>query len=256
MHCIYGIHWRRPKLGQSNFDMFYKIYCWAVTRDHKWMTNVPYTSHIIMLPSPDINSIISMISHFDFWRLRIVSNVHCIYTEENPKQAILTYFTKLIAEQSPVTEYEWPIYHMKVKELYSYSLISVLWSDLNFERFSIVSLFPFYVHCIYTEENPKLGQSNFDMFCKIDCCAVIRQRIWMTNIPYESKGIILLFSDISFMISDLNFERFSVVSLYPFYVHCIYTEENRKQAIWHVLQNWLLSSHPWPNMNDQYTIWK
>ena len=53
----------------------------------------------------------------------------------------------------------------------------------------------------------------------------------MTNIPYESKGIILLFSNINFMISDLNFERFSIVSLFPFYVHCIYTEENPKQVI-------------------------
>ena len=71
-----------------------------------------------------------MISDLNFERLSIVSvfpfYVHCIYTETNPKQAILTCFTKLISAQSSVSEYVRPIYHMKVKELYSYSLILVL----------------------------------------------------------------------------------------------------------------------------------
>ena len=28
------------------------------------------------------------------------------------------------------------------------------------------------------------------------------------------------------------------------------------RQFWHALQKWLLSSHPWPNMNNQWTIWK
>ena len=37
-----------------------------------------------------------------------------------------------------------------------------------------------------------------------------------------------------------------------FAMHC---ELGRRQ-FWHALQKLLLSSHPWPNMNDQCTIWK
>ena len=40
--------------------------------------------------------------------------------------------------------------------------------------------------------------------------------------------------------------------------HCIvysYNSKLRRGQFWHALQKCLLSSHPWPNMNDQYTIW-
>ena len=36
---------------------------------------------------------------------------------------------------------------------------------------------------------------------------------------------------------------------------CTMTKLGWRQ-FWHALQKWLLSSHPWPNKNDQYIIWK
>ena len=36
---------------------------------------------------------------------------------------------------------------------------------------------------------------------------------------------------------------------------CTMTKLGRRQ-FWHALQKLLLSSHPWPNMNNQFTIWK
>ena len=38
-------------------------------------------------------------------------------------------------------------------------------------------------------------------------------------------------------------------------LHCTNSKLGHRQ-FWHALQKWLLSSHPWPNMNDQCTIWK
>ena len=37
--------------------------------------------------------------------------------------------------------------------------------------------------------------------------------------------------------------------------NCANSKLGRRQ-FWHALQKWLLSSHPWPNMKDQCTLWK
>ena len=40
----------------------------------------------------------------------------------------------------------------------------------------------------------------FNMFYKIDCCAAIHGRIWMNNVPNESRIVMLSCNEISFVI--------------------------------------------------------
>ena len=42
-----------------------------------------------------------------------------------------------------------------------------------------------------------LDKNNFDMFYRIDCCAAIHGRIWMNNIPNESRIIMLSCTEIT-----------------------------------------------------------
>ena len=47
--------------------------------------------------------------------------------------------------------------------------------------------------------NANLDTNNFDMFYKIDCCAAIHCRIWMNNVPNESRIILLSCTEISLL---------------------------------------------------------
>ena len=61
----------------------------------------------------------------------------------------------------------------------------------------------------------------FDMFYKIDCCAAIIGRIWMNNVPNESRIIMLSCTEISFVVSFFDFEKFGVKPGFPFFnSHC------------------------------------
>ena len=51
-----------------------------------------------------------------------------------------------------------------------------------------------------TANNANLDKNNFYMFYKIDCCAAIHGRMWMHNVPNESRLIMLPCTDISFVI--------------------------------------------------------
>ena len=55
----------------------------------------------------------------------------------------------------------------------------------------------------------KLRPIFFDMFYKIDCCAAVHGRIWMNNVPNESK-IIMLSCTESVMLYFFDFEKFGV----------------------------------------------
>ena len=73
-----------------------------------------------------------------------------------------------------------------------------------------------------------LKKSNFDMFYKNDCWAVICYPIYMTNVSYERGIIVLSFSDISFVIFLFVFQRleinfffffFFLLTLYIYFCH-------------------------------------
>ena len=67
-------------------------------------------------------------------------------------------------------------------------------------------------------------KSNFDMFYKNYCWAVICYPICMTNVSYERGIIVLSFPDISFVILLFVFQRFEIKSGFPsffFFSHCI-----------------------------------
>ena len=63
--------------------------------------------------------------------------------------------------------------------------------------------------------NANLDKNNFDMFNKIDCCAAIHGQIWMNNIPNERRIIMLSGTEINFVISFFNFEKFGVKPGFP-----------------------------------------
>ena len=69
-------------------------------------------------------------------------------------------------------------------------------------------------------------KSNFDMFYKNYCWAVICYLICMTNVSYERGIIVLSFPDISFVILLFICKRFEIKSGFPFFylTHTIYTE--------------------------------
>ena len=50
-------------------------------------------------------------------------------------------------------------------------------------------------------ETQNLGKSDFQMFYENDWWAVIRDRMWVTNLPYESGIITLSRVDMRFMLS-------------------------------------------------------
>ena len=77
-----------------------------------------------------------------------------------------------------MAEYEWTMYEIKVDKLCYHALKSVL---LNV--FSILRNLESNPSFIMQHKQRQLGQNQFDMFYKIDCCAAIHGRIWMNNVP-------------------------------------------------------------------------
>ena len=95
--------------------------------------------------------------------------------------------------------------------------ISFVISFFNFEKIGVKPGFPFMQ--LNQATYSKLGKkSNFDMFYKNDCWAVICYPICMTN----ERGIIVLsFPDIRFVILLFVFQRFEIKSGFPFFnSHC------------------------------------
>ena len=97
---------------------------------------------------------------------------------------ILTCFTKVIAVQPSMAEYEWTMY--QIKEDYScyHALKSVLLYFFQFEKLGVKPGFP--ITQLNQATYSKLGKkSNIDMFHKNDCWAVICYPICMNHVSYE-----------------------------------------------------------------------
>ena len=60
-----------------------------------------------------------------------------------------------------------------------------------------------------------LDGESFDMLYKNDCLAAIPDPIWTINVPYERKINMLSCTEISFVISFFNFEKFWVKPGFP-----------------------------------------
>ena len=98
------------------------------------------------------------------WGLLLRNSIELIL--KTWKILILTFFTKTIAEQSSVIQYEWPIYHMKEKELYYHSLLLVLWSLFSFfQRFDIKSGFPVFWLTLYI-----ISMQMYKLFLVLNTC--------------------------------------------------------------------------------------
>ena len=70
---------------------------------------------------------------------------HCfVYYDKTWMKTVLTCFTKMIAEQPSLTQYERPMYHMKKGKMVSSTDNNFVICLSDFERFSIKSRFPFY----------------------------------------------------------------------------------------------------------------
>ena len=70
-------------------------------------------------------------------------------------------------------------------------------------------------HAAQKKTHQLMDKNNFDMFYKIDSCAAIHGRIWMNNVPNESRIIMLSCTEISFVISFFDFEKFWVKPGFP-----------------------------------------
>ena len=105
--------------------------------------------------------------------------------------------------------------------------------------------------------NANLDKNTFDMFDKIDCCAAVHGRIWMNNVPNESRRIMLSCTAISFVISFFNFEKFWVkprVSFFFFFTHSVLSVTHSQWSVlwlqklrkdgW-VLDNYIRESCSW-----------
>ena len=95
--------------------------------------------------------------------------------------------------------------------------ISFVISFFNFEKFGVKPGFPFMQlnQATYSKLEKK---SNFYMFYKTYCWAVICYSICMTNVSYERGIIVLSFPDISFVILLFIFQRFEIKSGFPFFL--------------------------------------
>ena len=67
-----------------------------------------------------------------------------------------------------------------------------------------------------------MDKNNFDVFYQIEGCAAINGRIWMNNIPNENIIIMLSCTEICFVISLFNLEKFGVKPGLPFFTLYIY----------------------------------
>ena len=106
-------------LDKNYFDMFYKIDCCAAIHGRIWMNNVPNKSRIIMLSCTEISFVISF---FDFEKFGVKCQMSVNITQliklhklKTWTKTVLTCFTKIIAEQPSLTQYERPMYNMKEK---------------------------------------------------------------------------------------------------------------------------------------------
>ena len=122
---IVALLWKLPQmpscstnnanLDKTNFDMFYKIDCCAALHGRMWMNNVPNWNRLIMLSCTEICFGISI---FNFEKFGVKPGFLCTQLNQATysklgKRVILTRFTKIIAEQSSVIQYAWPMCHMK-----------------------------------------------------------------------------------------------------------------------------------------------
>ena len=70
----------------------------------------------------------------------------------------------------------------------------------------------------------QLGQKQFWLFYKLNCCAAIHGRIWMNDVPNESRIIMLSCTEVSFVISFFRFWGILIrtrVSFF-FFTHTVY----------------------------------
>ena len=163
----------------------------------------------------------------------------CSTNNANLDKPILTCFTKLIAVQPSMAEYEWTLYQIKVDQLCYHALKSVLLCTcilLQFWEIWGQTWVSFYA----TQSSYLLktwGKSDFDMFYKNYCWAVICYPIYMTNVSYERRIIVLSFPDISFVILLFIFQRFEIKSGCPFFnSHCILIFQN---IVINEFRNWM-----------------
>ena len=82
----------------------------------------------------------------------LVMHPHCfVYYDKTWMKTVLTCFTKMIAEQSFLTQYERPMYHMREKiNMLSSTDNNFIIYLFDFERFSIESRFPFFFFFLLT----------------------------------------------------------------------------------------------------------
>ena len=89
--------------NKTNFDMFYKIDCCAAIHGRIWMNNV----------------LLYLFQFRELWSQTRVpfyaTQSSYTYSKLGGGGVILICFTKIIAEQSSVIQYAWPMCHMKEK---------------------------------------------------------------------------------------------------------------------------------------------
>ena len=122
---IVALLWKLPQmpscsanninLDKTNFDMFYNIDCFAAIHGRIWKNYVPNYIRIIMLACTTISFVIFFLK---FLR-QLESNPGFLLRNsiklltQNMEKVILTCSTKIIAEQSSVIQYAWPMCHIK-----------------------------------------------------------------------------------------------------------------------------------------------
>ena len=92
--------------------------------------------------------------HGSFHNRATLMDPHCfVYYDKTWMKTVLTCFTKMIAEQPSLTQYERPMYHMKEKQICYHPLITISWfvflilRDLVLNLDFLLSFF--YSHCLW-----------------------------------------------------------------------------------------------------------
>ena len=99
--------------------------------------------------------------------------------------------------------------------------------------------------------NANLDKKKFDMFYKTDCCAAVHGRIWMNNVPNESRIIMLSCTEISFVIYFFRFWKFFESNsgfLFFFFLHTLYNgvgKQSEQQLYW--IEITCLANLTWTN---------
>ena len=138
--------------------------------------------------------------------------INCCFVVKAPANTIMQHkqrqlwqnqfcFTKLIAVQPSMAEYELTMYQIKVDWLCYHALKSVLlYFFLEILSQTRVSSYMQLNRATYS----KLEKSNFDMFYQNVCWAVIYYPICMTNVSYMKRNNNYnLFCDSSFRFSEI-----------------------------------------------------